>query len=56
MDVVKDLGYFVEIEVKKYDKEIKDEYIELLKVGKGLNFNLDNIVRQGYPYLIIKNN
>ena len=56
LDVVKDLGYFVEIEVKKYDKEIKDEYIELLKVGKGLNFNLDNIVRQGYPYLIIKNN
>lgn len=56
LDVVKDLGYFVEIEVKKYDKEINDEYIELLKVGKGLNFNLDNIVRQGYPYLIIKNN
>lgn len=53
LDFVKDLGYFVEIEVKKYDSSIMEEYDVLLKVAKGLNLNLDKIDRRGYPYYLI---
>ena len=53
LDFVKDLGYFIEIEVKKYDKQIMDEYDSLLKVAKQLNLNLDKIDKRGYPYYLI---
>lgn len=57
LDEVKDLGYFVEIEVKKYDNEITQEYSDLLKLAKNLGLDLNNIRKQGYPYyLIYKNN
>lgn len=55
LDYVENLGYFVEIEVKKYTDSISDEYDKLLKVAKDLNLNLDNIDRRGYPYHIIYN-
>lgn len=53
LDFVKDLGYFIEIEVKKYTKSPIDEYSDLLKLAKDLNLNLDNIDKRGYPYHII---
>ncbi len=53
LDFVKDLGYFIEIEVKKYTKSPIDEYSDLLKLAKNLNLNLDNIDKRGYPYHII---
>ena len=57
LDHVQGLGYFIEIEVKKYSKEPFKEYDDLLKVAKSLNLNLDNIDKRGYPYHIIyKNN
>ena len=57
LDHVQGLGYFIEIEVKKYSKEPLKEYDDLLKVAKSLNLNLDNIDKRGYPYHIIyKNN
>ncbi len=53
LDFVKDLGYFIEIEVKDYTKELIDEYNDLLKLTKDFNLNLDNIDKRGYPYHII---
>lgn len=53
LDKVKDLGFFVEIEVKKYDNEANLEYDELLRVVKRLNLNLDNQDKRGYPYYLL---
>lgn len=53
LDFVKTLGYFIEIEVKKYTKVPIDEYNDILKLAKDLNLNLDNIDKRGYPYHII---
>lgn len=53
LDFVKTLGYFIEIEVKKFTKELIDEYNDILKLAKDLNLNLDNIDKRGYPYHII---
>ncbi len=53
LDTVKDLGYFVEIEVKKYEKSADLEYDELLRVAKRINLNLDNQDRKGYPYYLL---
>ncbi len=57
LDYVEELGYFVEIEVKKYTDSIMNEYDALLKIAKNLGLNLDNIDQKGYPYhLIYKEN
>ena len=53
LDYVKDLGYFIEIEVKDYSKEPIEEYGDLLKLAKSLNLKLDNIDKRGYPYHMI---
>ena len=55
MDSVKELEYFIEIEVKKYDKKPMQEYDALLRVAKDLNLNLDCIDKRGYPYYLIEN-
>lgn len=54
LDKVTDLGYFVEIEVKKYEKEILEEYDNLLKIAKKFGLNLDHIDKRGYPYYFIE--
>ena len=56
LDFVKELGYFIEIEVKKYDKDPIGEYGDLIKLAKELNLNLNNIDKRGYPYHLIFNN
>ena len=56
LDYVKKLGYFIEIEIKKYDKSILEEYDDLLRVSKSLDLNLANIDKRGYPYHIIAMN
>lgn len=56
LDYVKELGYFIEIEVKNYTLNAILEYDKLLKVAKNLGLNLNNIDRRGYPYHIIYNN
>ena len=53
LDYVKELGYFIEIEVKEYSKEPIEEYGDLLILAKSLNLNLDNIDNRGYPYRMI---
>lgn len=53
LDYVKNLGYFIEIEVKNYDTSFIEEYDKLLKLAKELNLNLDNIDKRGYPYHFI---
>jgi len=54
LDYVENLGHFIEIEVKKYDKKIAEEYDDLLKIAKKLGLNLDKIDRRGYPYYFIE--
>ena len=53
LDYVKELGYFIEIEIKKYDKSVLEEYDELINISKRLDLNLSNIDKRGYPYHII---
>ena len=53
LDYVDNLGYFIEIEVKKYDDNVIKEYDNLIKIAKDLNLNLNNIDKRGYPYHII---
>lgn len=53
LDYVEELGYFIELEVKKYTKSPMEEYDELLKVIIDLNLDLNNIDKRGYPYHII---
>ena len=56
LDYVDNLGYFIEIEVKKYDDDAIKEYDNLIKIAKDLNLNLNNIDKRGYPYHIIYKN
>lgn len=56
LDYVENLGYFIEIEVKKYNQDAIKEYDDLIKTAKDLNLNLNNIDKRGYPYHIIYNN
>lgn len=56
LDIVKELGYFVEIEIKKYNKDLSLEYDELLKVAKNFGLNLNNIDRRGDPYYMVYKN
>lgn len=53
LDCVEELGYFIEIEIKKYTKSVMEECDELLKLAKELNLNLDNVDKRGYPYHLI---
>ncbi len=53
LDHVQKLGYFIEIEVKKYDEEATLEYYKLLKLAQELHLNLDAIDKKGYPYHFI---
>lgn len=53
LDYVKELGYFIEIEVKTYDESAMKEYDKLIKLAKDLHLNLDDIDKRGYPYHII---
>ncbi len=56
LDIVKDLGYFVEIEVKKYDEDNGALYDALLHVAKDLGLHLEHMDKRGYPYYFIEQN
>ena len=53
LDEVKNLGFFIEIEVKKYDKSINEEYDDLLLISKDLGLDLSKIDKRGYPYYFL---
>lgn len=53
LDYVLGLGYFVEIEVKKYHLSALEEYEELIKIIKKWGLTLQNIDKRGYPYHLI---
>lgn len=53
LDYVENLGYFVELEVKKYTEDIKKEYDALLSIIKDLNLSLHNIEKESYLAQII---
>lgn len=53
LDCVEELGYFIEIEIKKYTKSVMKECDELLKLAKDLDLNLDKVDKRGYPYHLI---
>lgn len=55
LDHVKELGYFIEIEVKEYSKNPIEEYDDLLKIAKKIGLNLDHIDKRGHPYNLIYN-
>ncbi len=53
LDIVLDLGYFVEIEVKNYDFGPKEEYDKLIEVVNAFNLDMKNVDKRGYPYHLI---
>ena len=53
LDYVEELGYFIEIEVKEYHRDILHEYDDLLKFAHSLELDLDRIDRRGYPYYFL---
>ena len=53
LDYVETLGYFIEIEVKEYNKTALEEYDSLLKLAKSLKLDLNHIDKRGYPYHLI---
>lgn len=56
LDEVEDLGYFVEIEVKKIEWDYKTERKEIYRIAEEeFNLNLNNIDLRGYPFYYIKN-
>lgn len=54
LDTVKNLGYFIEIENKKYDKPILEEYDELIEEATNLKINLNNVTHKGYPHILLE--
>ena len=54
LDEVENLGYFIEIENKKYEKPILEEYDELISTASNLNINLNNITKKGYPHILLE--
>ncbi len=55
LDEVENLGFFIEIEVKKIESSYEEERKLLDIEAKNLNLNLDDIDQRGYPYYFIKN-
>ncbi len=55
LDRVENLGYFIEIEVKKIEMDIDEERKLLDEEAKKLNLNLDDVDQRGYPFYFIKN-
>lgn len=57
LDNVKNLGYFVEIEIKKYDFDKLEEYQKLLQVAKDFGLNLAKKTDKHYlGYILEKDN
>ncbi len=54
LDEVENLGYFIEIENKKYDLPILEEYDKLIKEASNLKINLKHITRKGYPHILLE--
>lgn len=55
LDNVKNIGYFIEIEIKKYEFELEAEYQKLLQVAKDLGLNLKNIAYKHYLDYYLEN-
>lgn len=53
LDIVDNLGYFIEIEVKETINNYLEEYDNLLKDSKQLGLNLNNIEPRRYPQMMI---
>ena len=53
LDNVKNLGYFIEIEIKKYTDDIDVEYKQLFNVAYDLHIDTNNIEINRYPLLLI---
>lgn len=55
LDKVENLGYFIEMEVKKIEMDIEEERKLLDAEAKKLNLNLADVDQRGYPFYFIKN-
>ncbi len=53
MDVVKELGYFIEIEAIKHSETVEETRKKLFEFAKNLGINSETDKR-GYPYLLMK--
>ena len=55
LDEVENLGYFIEIEVKKIESSYEEERKLLDLEAENINLNLDDIDQRGYHFHFIKN-
>lgn len=53
LDMVKDLGYFIEIEVKRIEDDVTKEKEKLYDLAKQWKLDLKDIDLRGYPYYYI---
>lgn len=53
-DKVDNLGYFVEIEVKKPELSLEEEYEKLIELINKFNIDISKITTKRYPYYFIK--
>ena len=53
-DIVDNLGYFVEIEVKNIELSIEEEYEKLINLVNKLNIDTSKITTKRYPHYFIK--
>ena len=53
LDLVDNLGYYIEIEVIGTIKDYFEEYDNLLKNGRNLGLNLNNMEQKRYPQLMM---
>ena len=56
LDVVDNLGYFIEIEVKEKITDYCEEYNILIKNSKKLGLNLNNIINKRYFQMLLEKN
>jgi len=54
LDIVKKLGYFIEIEAIKEFGSIEKTREKLFEFAKDLEIDLSKIEKRGYPLLLIK--
>ena len=53
-DKVDNLGYFVEVEVKKSELSLEEEYEKLIELVNKFNIDISKITTKRYPYYFIK--
>jgi predicted adenylyl cyclase CyaB len=53
-DIVKELGYFIEIEAMKHAETVEKTRQKLVEFAKSLGIDIETSDKRGYPYMMMK--